>query len=260
MLFDLRGRRRHVVKVVYAILAVLMGASLFLVVGPVNIGELFGGSSASSGSSAVFEEQAERIEHRLAKSPKNEQLLLALTRANINAGNALVEVDPATGARSATPEAKAQYEAAASAWSRYLKQAGNKASPSLALLAASAFFTMATNSTSYKEVFEDLDRAAQAQGLVAAARPNVGTYTSLAYYEYLDGNFAAARKATKQAESLTKSKSEKKEIAKQAKALLKQGKEIQKQAREFAKAERGKGKEALEQPFTGLGGTSGVTP
>ena len=39
MVFDIRGRRRHVVKVVYAILAVLMGASLFLVVGPVNIGE-----------------------------------------------------------------------------------------------------------------------------------------------------------------------------------------------------------------------------
>ena len=32
------GRRKHVVKVVYAVLAVLMGASLFLVVGPLNIG------------------------------------------------------------------------------------------------------------------------------------------------------------------------------------------------------------------------------
>ena len=42
MLFDIRGRRKHVVKVVYAILALLMGASLFLVVGPVNIGSLLG--------------------------------------------------------------------------------------------------------------------------------------------------------------------------------------------------------------------------
>ena len=33
MVFDIRGRRKHVVKVVYAVLAVLMGASLFLVVG-----------------------------------------------------------------------------------------------------------------------------------------------------------------------------------------------------------------------------------
>ncbi len=39
MLFDIRGRRKHVVRVVYAILALLMGASLFLVVGPFNIGQ-----------------------------------------------------------------------------------------------------------------------------------------------------------------------------------------------------------------------------
>ena len=38
MLFDIRGRRKNVVKVVYGILAVMMGASLFLVVGPVNLG------------------------------------------------------------------------------------------------------------------------------------------------------------------------------------------------------------------------------
>ena len=36
-----RRARGSVVKVVYAILAVLMGLSLFLVVGPLNIGELF---------------------------------------------------------------------------------------------------------------------------------------------------------------------------------------------------------------------------
>ena len=41
MVFDIRGRRRHVVKVVYAILAVLMGLSLFLVTGAVNIGSIF---------------------------------------------------------------------------------------------------------------------------------------------------------------------------------------------------------------------------
>ena len=45
MVFDTRGRRKHVVRVVYAILAVLMGASLFLVVGPINIGSLLGNST-----------------------------------------------------------------------------------------------------------------------------------------------------------------------------------------------------------------------
>ena len=79
MVFDIRGRRRVAVKVVYAVLAVLMGASLFLVVGPVNIGELFNeGSSSSSEAAKQFEQQAERIERKLAKDPDNPALLLDL--------------------------------------------------------------------------------------------------------------------------------------------------------------------------------------
>ena len=60
MVFDIRGRRRHVVKFVYAILAILMALSLFLVTGAVNVGSLFG--STSSGESAVsnFEARPKR--------------------------------------------------------------------------------------------------------------------------------------------------------------------------------------------------------
>ncbi len=42
MVFDIRGRRRHVVKAVYAILAILMAASLFLVTGAINLNSIFG--------------------------------------------------------------------------------------------------------------------------------------------------------------------------------------------------------------------------
>ena len=75
MLFDIRGRRKHVVKVVYAILALLMGASLFLVVGPVNIGSLLGTSNEVNRSAEIFDEQAERTEQRLRKDPNNEDIL-----------------------------------------------------------------------------------------------------------------------------------------------------------------------------------------
>ena len=62
MLFDLRGgRRRSMVKVVYAVLAVLMGASLFLTVGPLNIGELFSNSGSAGNAAEPFEEQTERL-------------------------------------------------------------------------------------------------------------------------------------------------------------------------------------------------------
>ena len=78
MVFDIRGRRKHVVRVVYAILALLMGASLFLVVGPVNIGSLLGTNTATSSSSGLFEEQATAIEKKLRKKPDDPSLLLSL--------------------------------------------------------------------------------------------------------------------------------------------------------------------------------------
>src|ERR1700742_5136821 len=91
MVFDIRGRRRHVVKVVYAILALLMVASLFLVTGAINVNTLFGGSN-TSGESAVssLEKEAERIEAKSAKEPENTDLLANLTRARISVANAMV--------------------------------------------------------------------------------------------------------------------------------------------------------------------------
>src|SRR6476659_5039236 len=97
MLFDIRGRRKHVVKVVYAILALMMGASLFLVVGPVNIGSLLNTANETTPSTEIFDEQIERTEQRLHKDPNNPDILLSLTRARINAGRANSEVDPTTG-------------------------------------------------------------------------------------------------------------------------------------------------------------------
>src|SRR6476646_7454666 len=97
MLFDIRSKRRHVVKVVYAILALLMGASLFLVVGPVNVGSLIGNSGSTSGSAAtIYEERAEGLERKLRKNPDDEVLLLALTRARVGSATGHLEEDPTT--------------------------------------------------------------------------------------------------------------------------------------------------------------------
>ena len=90
MVFDIRGRRRHVVKVVYAILAVLMGLSLFLVTGAINIGSILGTNSSGESATSSFEQQAERIEAKLAKTPEDEDLLANLTRTRINIANAMI--------------------------------------------------------------------------------------------------------------------------------------------------------------------------
>jgi hypothetical protein len=136
MLFDTRGRRKNVIRVVYAILALLMGGSLFLAVGPVNIAEIIGNSNSPGEASKVYDERVERIERKLAGSPGDADLLQALTRARINAGNAKVEVVSETEAPKVTPEAKREFEAAVEVWSRYLKRAGDEPSTTLAQLVA----------------------------------------------------------------------------------------------------------------------------
>jgi hypothetical protein len=253
MLFDTRGRRKHVIRVVYAILAILMGASLFLVVGPVNIGALIGNSTSGSSAAKVLEEQAERIETRLAKNPDDEQLLLSLTRARINAGNAQIEPTSETEVPTITAEATEDFAAATEAWRRYLKQAGNEPSATGAQLVASTYFRLAEGSTSVGEAEENVTEAAKAQRIAAEQSSNLGTLSTLAIYEYFAGDFAAGDRATEQAAAEV-TKGEAKNVEKQLAEYRKRGKAFAKQKKEAAKLEAESGKEALKNPFGGFGG------
>jgi hypothetical protein len=255
LVFDTGGRRKHVVRVVYAILAVLMGASLFLVVGPVNIASLFGGSSASN-ASKVFDEQAQRIERKLRQDPSNEALLLSLTRTRISAGNALTEVNPETGATFFTPEGQEELNQAVGAWSRYLKQA-KEPNPSAALLVSRTYFGLAETGGSLEEAVTNIKKAAATQRIAAEGQPSINTLTTLAIYEYYAGDFAAGDKATKEAQAKATSKSEAKEIKKQMAEYRTRGKQFETQKKAAAKQEGSQRKEALENPLGGLGGSTG---
>ena len=259
MLFDIRGRRKHVVKVVYAILALMMGASLFLVVGPVNIGSLLNTAGESNRNTEIFDEQIERTEQRLRKDPNNEDILISLTRARINAGRANSEVDQTSGEATVTAKARTEYEKANEAWTRYLKVVKGEPNPSLASLVAGTSFLLAQNSKTYGEAIEYLGAAADAARFAAQARPSVGAWTTLAAYAYLSGDKAGGAEAGRKAKALARTKSERKSIDKQLTAFQKQSKEIQKAKVEAEKAEKGKGKEALENPLGGLGGGSAPT-
>ena len=255
MVFDTRGRRKHVVRVVYAILALLMGASLFLVVGPFSVGNLLGGSSTTD-PSKVLVEQAERTEGKLRKEPDNEDLLLSLTRTRIAAGNALAEVDPETGTPVQTAEGAKQLALATEAWDEYLKQT-DAPNPSAASLVAGTYFTLAEASSNFEEVEANIDQAAATQRLAAEGLPTLGSYSSLAIYEYFAGNFAAGDKAAKSAAGKT-SKTEAKEVEKQLAEYRLRGKSLEKQKAEFAKLEKKQGKEALQNPLGGLGASTGL--
>jgi hypothetical protein len=261
MLFDVRGRRKHVIRVVYAILALLMAGSLFLTVGPFNIGELVGtGGGKSAGE--VLEEQAERIEHRLARSPNDPALLLALTRTRIFAANDAVEEDPTTGTRTVTPEAKANFEAAAESWQRYLKEVGKQPNPNAAQLMGTAYVSLAeSGSRTISEAEENLKSAAEAQRIVAEARPSLGSLSTLAIYEYYANDFAAGDRAAREAAVKAGSKAEVKNVETQLAAYRKRGKQWEKQRKKYAKQAAKTGKEKLQNPLGGLSGSpTGLTP
>ena len=254
MLFDLRsGRRRGMVKVVYGVLAVLMGASLFLTVGPVNIGEIFGNNSGSSTDAAqIYEEQAERLEVKLKKDPENPELLQSLTRANINAGNAGVKVEP-NGARSVTPEAVESYQKADQAWTEYL-EATDQPSAGLAQVVAPMLFQLAELSSSYAEAETRLEAATEAQKIAAKGQPTLNSLATLARYTYLTGDFKLADQVRAETMKKANSESEREAVEKFLDEAEKSAHAFAKSAKAAEKAEKangGKPSETLENPLNG---------
>lgn len=242
MVFDIRGRRKIAVKVVYAVLAVLMGLSLFLVVGPVNLGELFSSNGGGSGEAAKpFEEQAERLEVKLKKNPEDPELLQALTRAQVSAGNSMVTVEP-NGEQVLQPEAIQRWREASDSWSRYLK-AADEPSGGLAQLMVPSLIKLAEFSRTTQEAINNLDAAVGAQKLVAEQRPSLNSFSTLALYTYFTGDYAAAEKAKKEAEKFAKEKGEREQLDKQLKEAKERSVKFQQGVKETEKAQKAAAKE-----------------
>jgi len=258
MLFDLRGgHRRNVVKVVYAVLAILMGASLFLTVGPFSISEIFNSGGGSTNLAKPYEEEAERIEARLAKDPGNPKLLLSLTRAELQAGNVEATREP-NGAVILTTDSVQSYQQADQTWSEYLK-ATDKPDPALAALVAPMQIQLAESSTSYGQADQRISAAAETQEIVVKERPTVNALVTLAFYTYFTGDTAAAEKARAEAKKLAKTDGQRKEIDKVLDEYKKNASTYvtrKTQAEKEQKAAGGGASESLENPLSpgGLGG------
>lgn len=254
MLFDLRsGRRRNVVRVVYATLAVLMGLSLFLVIGGFNIAELFNSNGTTDAASA-FEDDAERIEGKLVKEPENPQLLLNLTRARVNAGNSLYSGEPGAEVREATPEAVEQLRFAADAWERYLDST-DEPSPNGAVLMAQTLLTLAENARSTLESQENAEAAARAAGIVAEQQPNLNSLSTYAIYTAILGDREKAEKIAAEAKKLATDKSQRESIDKSVAQYLKIGEKFEKEVQRAKRLEAQAGGQvpAGENPLGGAG-------
>lgn len=253
MLFDIRGRRKNVVRVVYALLALLMGLSLLFVLGPAPLTDLFGGSSSDAGSSAEpYEEQAARLERKLKKNPDDPQLLLNLSRARTNAGNQLSVVNPETGEPQLTIEARAELEKAATAWDEYV-EATDEPSTSGAQTATGNFFRLAQTSRTPAEIEANLKAAAEAQQIIADQRPSAGSIASLAYFRYFTFDFEEARQLTKKAAKIATTQFERENLDDEAKQIEAQALNLKQEFERVEKESKGQGKETLENPLGGLG-------
>jgi hypothetical protein len=255
MVFDIRGKRRHVVKVVYAILAVLMGASLFLVVGPVNIGSLIGSGGSENNLAAEYESRAERIETELQKQPGDEKLLANLTNNRMLAGQQLYAVGP-NGETAPTIESRTQYRKASDAWSEYLK-ATQEPNASLAQRMGGVLFSLAQISRTLPEADANINAAAEAQAIYAEKHPSLNSLSTQALYTVFTGNYKEAEELNAEAEKMAGTKFQREQLGNQFDSSKKQALQFQNQLTEAEKS----AKEQAKKNREGAGGASeGASP
>jgi hypothetical protein len=255
MLFDLSsGKRKRVVQVVYATLALLMGGSLVLFgIGsdaPGGVLDALGlGSNADNNSGAQYEDQISNAEDKLATDPDNPDALLNLTRYRYLNASSQVTQDPETGAVDIPSEAQTELEKAVEAWQRYLKTDPQSPNASVASNAAQAYLLL-----------NDAEGAAEAQRIVAEDQNTAAAWGQVAYFLYFDYQFKAGDEAAAKSVELSEPSERgqtKQQLEQIAVAKRKEQEQIEEQAEKGGKEA---GEQQLTDPFGTLGGGTGVTP
>jgi hypothetical protein len=260
MVFDIRGRRRHVVKFVYALLAILMAGSLFLVTGAINLNSIFGTASTGESAAQVAEKQAVAIEQRIKKEPAKEEVLLGnLTRARVTGANAMYSALAAESSpsESGIEEWRHQLSKMSEDWSRYLA-AAKEPSAGTAALVAPALFQLAEQSSSTDQALENVKAAAEAQTMVAEQRPSLGTWSNAAIYTLFTLDFKKAEEQKEEAAKLANTKFERESFENKYEEVEKNAKEFGKKVKleevtKKSQQSESSGKEALSNPLN-LGG------
>ena len=210
MLFDLRGRRRRAVQVVYLLLAILIGGGLVLFgIGGGASGGLLdaitGGSGGGNANSQI-QKQIDREQKRLEASPNDLAALKALIRDHY----ALAASDQPSGSSQFPEKAKPDLRASAQYWQRYLVVEKGKPDASLAALALQVYDTGALNQP--KE-------AAKAMAIIADSQNTFQAYLALVQRATAAGDKRTADLAAQKAVDLAPKDQKKqvKQLAEQAK-------------------------------------------
>jgi hypothetical protein len=257
MLFDIRGKRRRLVQVTFATLALLflvgfLGFGIGVGGGPGGIFDALGisNSGSTSGSStAAIQDDIDAANAKLAKNPDDEKALLKLANNEYLLAKTGVETDPNTGQpTSISTDAHSDLGDAADAWNKYLKVNKGKAD-----------VTTAFNMVNVFQLLGDPDGLIQAQRIVAEAQPSAQSYGQLALFQYLTGDISGGDASSKNALAEAP-KSQRKTLESQLDQARKQGEQIKKQQEKAQKQGGGTATTPGANPFESpLGGTA-TTP
>lgn len=236
-------------------LVLLVGWALLSSVGPFDTGDSTPGAAVPLSS---LEKQAERVEKQLEKSPEDSKLLLAATKAWIQAGNGrLGELETRT--QSNLIPVAADFEAGMQVWNRYLQQTDGEAGANIAQLAGDASFKLVEiGSTDPGEAAENAGEAVRAQQIAVKSHPIFFTISHLACFEYFTGEFAAGERAAKLAVAMTGGKTAAKGVRQQLDEYRERGEKFVARVKRGAKELEESGEEELEAPIKGYGSPAGV--
>ncbi len=247
MLFDLRGKRRRVVQVVYGLLAAsfLIGFVFFGVGtgGVGSISDLLGGGSSGGSVTSQYDDAINAATARLEKDPRDTAALLKLAENEWFTAKTGIQSDPTTGQpTSISDEAHTDLGKAADAWAKYLKY--NEGKPDS---------TVASEMVQVYALLGDASGAAQAQRIVARKTPSQNSYGTLALLLYQAGDIKGGDGAAKKAESLAP-KSLRKQVSQQLDQTRQQALKLKKQQQkqqQKAQSSTTPGGAPLQSPFGG---------
>jgi hypothetical protein len=249
MLFDLRGAgRRTTVKVVYLLLAVLMGGGLVLFgIG----GDVSGGlvdaiterGATQDGGSESFRERAERAEANARAKPQDAAAWAAATRARFQYANAGEFFDQQQNAY--TEQGKVELRRASQSWERYLALEPRQPDDSVANLMVQAYSQVGLNQP---------EKAVQAQEIITEARPRETTFAQLSVLAYQAGQTRKGDLARKRALELS-DKADRNTLKSQLDAAKQQA--LQQQLQDATGGAGGAGTATPEAGGTGGAGSGG---
>lgn len=214
MLFDLQARgRRRSIKVIYLLLALLMGGGLVLfgIGGSTSGGLLDAFKDDAKTVDNPFEKRLERVQKTVDIKPTDTAAWAELARLRFqNAG--VVGYDQSN--QQFTDDGIAELKKADGAWQRHVKLAGDKANPTVANLMVQAYQALKApdKAVSAMEVYLD-----------AQDRPTAQLYTQYAIYAYQAGQTRKGDLAAVQAQKLAKTKDEKTAVKQAIDAAKAQG-------------------------------------